>query len=206
MTEVDKTTGRGARFVTALAMIAIALPAYASGGGGGSSGGGGGSSGGGGNGGSGSAGTSTRVTTCKKTGEVYDSARKKCVMKSSQNFPDKDLYEQGRALALEGEYASALDLLQSVRNTKDPMVLTMIGYSKRKMGDVDGGFASYRQALAIDPDNVNTHEYMGEAYVLLGRMEEAKVELATLQRLCGGSGCEQYDDLAKALAGTPDED
>ncbi|MBN9009164.1 MAG: tetratricopeptide repeat protein, partial [Rhizobiales bacterium] len=88
----------------------------------------------------------------------------------------------------------------------DPMVYTMIGYSKRKMGDMDGGFSAYRQALAIDPDNLNTHEYMGEAYVTIGRVEEAKLELATLKKLCGGAGCEQYDDLAKALAGEPDED
>ena len=33
----------------------------------------------------------------------------------------------------------------------------------------------------------------------IGKVQEAKLELATLQKLCGGAGCEQYDDLAKVL-------
>jgi tetratricopeptide (TPR) repeat protein len=148
---------------------------------------------------------SGKVPTCK-TGEVYDSVKKKCVPKTSEIFPDKDLYEQGRALALAGDYPNALDLLQSVKNQKDPMVLTMIGYAKRKIGDIAGGFDYYHQALAIDPNNLNTHEYMGEAYLVIGKVEEAKLELSTLEKLCGGKGCEQYDDLARVLAGEPNID
>jgi tetratricopeptide (TPR) repeat protein len=155
-----------------------------------------------GGGGSGSGG-SEPVHTCPKKGEVWKDG--KCVKKTSA-IPDQDLYAQGRQLALDGHYAEALDLLGSVTNQRDPMVLTMIGYAKRKQGDMDGGFAAYRQALAIDPANLNTHEYMGEAYVTIGKVEEAKLELATLQKLCGGAGCEQYDDLAKVLRGEPDED
>jgi len=167
------------------ALFVMAAPALAASGGGG--------------GGSGSA---EPVHTCPK-GEVWKDG--KCVKRTSE-IPDSDLYAQGRQLALDGKYEEALDLLGAVRNQKDPMVLTMIGYSKRKMGDMEGGFSAYRQALAIDPGNLNTHEYMGEAYVTIGKVEEAKLELATLKKLCGGAGCEQYDDLAKALAGEPDVD
>jgi len=174
----------------AFALLILAAPAFAASGG---------------SSGSGSSGASRQVVTCK-TGEVYDNAKKKCVPKTSAIVPDKDLYEQGRALALAGDYPNALDLLQSVKNQKDTMVLTMIGYAKRKMGDVAGGFEYYNQALAIDPNNLNTHEYMGEAYVVIGKFEEAKLELSTLAKLCGGRGCEQYDDLAKVLAGEPTTD
>lgn len=190
MTSIRKYNIGEASIAAALAFLTFAAPAFAA------------SSG---SGGSGSSGGSSQVATCK-TGEVYDNAKKKCVPKTSGIVPDKDLYEQGRALALAGDYPSALDLLQSVRNQKDPMVLTMIGYSKRKMGDVAGGFEYYNQALAIDPNNLNTHEYMGEAYVVIGKIEEAKLELSTLAKLCGGKGCEQYDDLAKVLAGEPTTD
>jgi tetratricopeptide (TPR) repeat protein len=169
----------------ALAVFVLAAPALAASGG---------SSGGG-------SGSAEPVHTCPKKGEVWKDG--KCVKRTSE-IPDSDLYAQGRQLALDGKYEEALDLLGSVRNQKDPMVLTMIGYSKRKMGDMDGGFSAYRQALAIDPNNLNTHEYMGEAYVTIGKVEEAKLELATLKKLCGGSGCDQYDDLAKVLAGEPD--
>ena len=86
------------------------------------------------------------------------------------------------------------------------MVLTMIGYAERKMGNIAGGFDYYHRALAIDPNNLNTHEYMGEAYVMIGEVEQATLELGTLEKLCGGKGCEQYDDLATALAGKPNID
>jgi tetratricopeptide (TPR) repeat protein len=186
---------RAAGMAGALAFALMTVPAIASGGGGGG-GGGGGSSGSGGGG-------SEPVHTCPKKGEVWKNG--KCVKRTGA-IPDGDLYAQGRQLALDGQYEAALDLLHAVHNQRDPMVLTMIGYSKRKLGDMDGGFAAYKEALAIDPDNLNTHEYMGEAYVTIGKVGEAKLELATLRKLCGGAGCEQYDDLAKALNGEPDDD
>ena len=74
----------------------------------------------------------------------------------------------------------------------------MRGYATRKLGRWDEGMALYEKALALDPDNINTHEYKGEAFVVAGRMDQAKAELATLQRLCG-TECEQYEDLAKAI-------
>ena len=80
------------------------------------------------------------------------------------------------------------------------MVLTMIGYSTRKLGDTEGGIAIYQQALAIDPNNVNTHEYLGEGYLVAGRVDLAKAELVTVQKLCGDTTCEQYQDLHGALA------
>jgi tetratricopeptide (TPR) repeat protein len=80
----------------------------------------------------------------------------------------------------------------------------MIGYSKRKLGNFDEGVAYYQQALAIDPNNADTREYLGEAYVETGRMDLAKAELASVQTICG-TECEQYEDLAAAIAGQPDE-
>ena len=64
--------------------------------------------------------------------------------------------------------------------------------------------AYYQKALAIEPDNVNTHEYLGEGYVAIGRVELARLELDKLARICGTS-CEQYEDLAKAISGESDE-
>jgi tetratricopeptide (TPR) repeat protein len=91
-----------------------------------------------------------------------------------------------------------------VQNQNDSKVLTMIGYAKRKLGSVDEGMAYYQRALAIDPNNADTREYLGEAYVQTGRMDLAKAELANVQALCG-TECEQYQDLAAAIAGQPDE-
>jgi tetratricopeptide (TPR) repeat protein len=142
----------------------------------------------------------TQVVKCNK-GWTYDQSKKACVKNQSMN--DQQLYDQGRALALAGAYTNALDSLNAIRNKNDAMVLTMIGYSERKMGNYDQGLAYYAKALAIDPTNINTHEYLGEAYAEKGQIDLAKAELVKVAAV-GGTNTEQYLDLAKAIAGTPD--
>ena len=122
-----------------------------------------------------------------------------CVQVSGSALPDRALYEQGRRLALSGHYAEAIPVLEAVRRTDDPMVFTMRGFAWRKLGHFDRAMVLYRQALAIDPGNVDTHEYMGEGYVTMGRPDLARIELAAVRQGCGGPECEQYEDLAKAI-------
>ena len=81
------------------------------------------------------------------------------------------------------------------------MVLTMIGYATRKSGHYDEGLAYYDKALALNPDNVNTHEYLGEAYFEKGKKDLALVELAKIEKVCGTT-CEQYEDLSATIAGS----
>lgn len=119
-------------------------------------------------------------------------------------LPDDTLYAQGRALALAGYYREALPILRAVTRTDDAMVYTMEGYALRKLGRFDRAMALYDRALAIDPNNANTHEYIGEGYVTAGRLEYARAELATLRRICG-TDCGQYQDLERAIrTGTPE--
>lgn len=151
---------------------------------------------------SGGSGTDTPAPKCKQ-GLVWDKKLQRCVRAQSSNLPDKELLQQGRALALAGRYDDALVVLDAVKDKQDAMVLTYIGYSHRKKGDTDTGIGYYKQALAIDPDNLNTHEYLGEGYASAGRMELAKAELGIVEKLCGGKTCEQYEDLASAIAGNP---
>ena len=150
--------------------------------------------------------TSTPVVDCVKqkgAGWAYSESQGKCVKVSA--LDDKELYADGHALALAGYYTSALATLNAVRDKHDSMVLTMIGYSTRKLGHTAEGIAIYQEALAIDPNNINTHEYLGEGYIVAGRVDLAKAELSTLQNLCG-IGCKQYRDLNGALLGHPDQD
>ena len=150
--------------------------------------------------GGGSSGSGAGTPGCP-SGEVWNSHKGKCA-KNTSSLDDKQLYTQGRDLALAGRYAEALTALEAVKNQNDAMVLTMIGYSKRKLGNYDEGVALYQQALAIDPNNVNTHEYLGEAYAEKGKLDLAKAELVKVAAVCGTT-CEQYQDLAKAIAGAP---
>lgn len=149
----------------------------------------------------GSGGGSGGSHSCKN-GTHWDPNKGQCAKHS--DLEDKYLYEHGRDLALAGNYDEALKLLKAV---KDPgtMTFTMIGYATRKLGNYDEGVAYYAKALALDPNNINTHEYLGEAYAEKGRVDLAKAELIKVAAVCGTT-CEQYQDLSKAIAGTPDED
>lgn len=187
----QQSTGLMKAGILALALAGASLigvgPGFAaSGGGGGGSSGGGSSSG------------SSNETTCN-AGWEWDQAKQLCVRKDSSLMDDRELYVAGRALAKDGQYQEALALLQAIGNKHDAMVLTMIGYSKRKLGDVDTGIDFYHQALAIEPDNINTREYLGEGYVSLGRMDLAQVQLDRIEQVCGTT-CEQYEDLSAAMA------
>ena len=138
-------------------------------------------------------------TVCRE-GWFYNLDLKICQWLGNVTLNDGELYEQGRALALAGHYAQALDLFDAIVDKDDAMVLTMIGYATRKLGNLAEGIAIYRQALALEPNNLNTHEYLGEGYLDAGRIDLAEAELDTLEQLCGVD-CPQYRALAGVIAG-----
>ena len=178
------------------AILAVSISGLAFAAGGGT--GGGGTRGGTTSSGGDSGNASPSAKDCKK-GEVWDKKKQKCVKVESGVLPDKELYAQGRALAKEGNYDWALEVLAAIRNQNDPFVLNYIGYSNRKAGRLEIGISFYRKALAIDPNFVLAREYLGEGYVAAGRIDLAKVELAEIAKRCG-TKCEEYKDLSKAIA------
>jgi tetratricopeptide (TPR) repeat protein len=140
-----------------------------------------------------------------KNGEVVKIVKKngkdvkECVKVTGSLVPDDDLYHQGWVLAKAGQYDWAIEVLSSVKDQTNPDVLTMLGYSNRKAGRVDVGFNFYNKALAINPDHVRAHEYLGEGLVAQGKIEQAKVQLGEVKRICGNTTCEEYQDLSKAI-------
>jgi len=146
--------------------------------------------------------TSEVVKTVKKNGKDV----KACVKVSGSLLDDGDLYHQGWVLAKAGKYDWAIQVLSSVKDQSNPDVLTMLGYSNRKAGRVDVGFDFYHKALAINPDHVRAHEYLGEGLVAQGKLEDAKAQLGEVQRICGNTTCEEYQDLSKAIAGGKDDE
>jgi Flp pilus assembly protein TadD len=73
-----------------------------------------------------------------------------------------------------------------------------LGFAYRKLGNLDRSFVHYREALRLDPGLKSAHEYIGEAYLMAGDKAKAREHLATLEKLCG-RGCEEYQDLARAI-------
>jgi tetratricopeptide (TPR) repeat protein len=111
---------------------------------------------------------------------------------------DQDLALAGRNLALGGHYKDAIKVLHLASNENDPAILTYLGYSHRKLGNVDLGISLYKKALDIDPDNVDTREYLGEGYVSKGALDLAWLELVEIEKRCGTT-CAEYQALEKAM-------
>jgi len=117
----------------------------------------------------------------------------------SSALPDDQIYSLGYWQAKGGEYAAALTTLRSASNQADPRIQTMIGYSLRKLGRVDEALPYYFAALATDPKRTTTRQYLGEAYLQIGRPDQAKQQLAEIAKRCG-TACEDYQLLKDAIA------
>lgn len=134
---------------------------------------------------------------CKQYAEGT-SKWKKCIKKYSAELKDDDLYWAGSVLAVNEDYEGALEVLAEAHNANDPRILSLTGYATRKLGRVEEGLAFYHQALALDPNLVETREYLGEGYLQLGKLAEARHELEEIAKRCG-TGCESYAELDKAI-------
>ncbi len=136
---------------------------------------------------------------CKDTkGKVWDVKNKKCVDQAAMLLDDESIYETGRYLAVNGRYDEAITVLNGVANPNDKRVLTYLGYSYRKSGQIDVGMKYYADALAVDPNYVLVREYLGEAYIQKGDLAGARNQLAEIETRCGET-CGVYVDLAKKI-------
>jgi Flp pilus assembly protein TadD len=81
-------------------------------------------------------------------------------------------------------------------------VHNLLGYSYRKQAapNLPKAFEHYNIALKLDPKHKGAHEYIGEAYLMDNKPAEAEKHLARLEAICGNRTCEEYADLARAIA------
>ena len=137
----------------------------------------------------------------KKCSQFKDGSAgwKKCM--GTKLTDDVDSYSVGYWMAKTGDYATALDLLRSVKNQSDPRVQTMIGFALRRLGHVDEAMAYYTAALATDPNRTSTRQYLGEAFLQKGDRSAALGQLGEIGQRCGTTS-EHYRQLADAIAKT----
>ena len=86
-------------------------------------------------------------------------------------------------------------------NPNNPDYHNLYAYSVRKGANPDMSlvFKHYNEALRIDPKHKGAHEYIGEAYLMVGNVAKAKEHLTQLDKLCFFS-CSEFTDLKKAIA------
>lgn len=134
---------------------------------------------------------------CPK-GQVWDSKSQKCVMQTSSLVPDADRTDYAYRLAKDGRYEEALALLDTLKNPNTAKALNYRGYATRKLGRTDEGIGYYLKSVELDPQYAQVREYLGEAYVIKGRLDLAQEQLQQIKSICGNT-CEEYQDLAEAI-------
>jgi tetratricopeptide (TPR) repeat protein len=101
------------------------------------------------------------------------------------------------------DWSAAAGVLKSALST-DPNNANyhnLYAYSLRKGANPDMNlvFKHYNEALRLDPKLKGAHEYIGEAYLMVGNVAKAKEHLGQLDKLCFFS-CSEFSDLKKAIA------
>jgi len=139
----------------------------------------------------------TDLTTCMP-GQIWDAKKHKCLQRHSGVLPDTELTGYANALLKADRFEEAIDVLDLLDNPNTPRALNYRGYATRKLGRIDEGIGYYLKSVALDPAYPQVREYLGEAYIIEGKFDLAKDQLATIEKICG-KDCVFYGELEKAL-------
>ncbi len=111
--------------------------------------------------------------------------------------------EKATAATKRQDWASAADVLKGglATDPNNASYHNLYAYSLRKSANPDMNlvFKHYNEALRIDPKHRGAHEYIGEAYLMVGNLPKAKEHLSALDKLCFFP-CVEYTDLKKSIA------
>ena len=138
------------------------------------------------------------LTTCAK-GSIWSKKKHSCLVHRTGLFTDDELTEYAFSLAKAQRYDEAIELLDGLQNADTPKAWNYRGYATRKLGKTEEGIGYYLKSVALDPNYTEVREYLGEAYVIQGKLDLAKDQLQTIERLCGNRTCEEYEELSGAI-------
>lgn len=111
---------------------------------------------------------------------------------------DQNLIAGRRAFDAGDWLGATEDFAQAIESGADNAdTYNLLAYSYRRLGQLDLAFANYARALELNPRHRGAHEYIGEAYLLVGNPTEAAAHLSALKEICGN--CSEAMKLRKAL-------
>lgn len=117
--------------------------------------------------------------------------------------PPDPVLERAAAASERQEWERAASILkQALARSPDNAEYHNLYAHALRMGprpDMGQVFKHYGEALRLEPDHRGAHEYVGEAYLMIGNLAKAKEHLAALDRLCF-FGCQEYSDLKREIA------
>lgn len=141
----------------------------------------------------------TRTTLECNDGRVWDDKAQICVDVKSGLIDDDARYRAAREFAWAGQYENAISALAAMSDPQEDRVLTYMGFSLRKSGEVMRGMSYYQAALDANPDNLLARSYLGQAFVTLGAAGPAREQLAEI-RARGGAGSWPEIALERSIA------
>ena len=117
--------------------------------------------------------------------------------------PADPLIERAVRANEEKDWARSQQIMRDalLKDAKNADYHNLYAYAIRK-GDkpnLDLVFKHYNEALRINPKHRGAHEYIGEAYLMVGNVAKAKEHLSALDQICF-FGCDEYGLLKKAIA------
>ena len=118
----------------------------------------------------------------------------------SKAAPPDPNYAKARALIDAGSYGDAIPFLEKAvtANPKSADAYNYLGYSHRKIGQIDAALENYRRALELQPKHLGANEYLGELYLETNQIDKAVQQLQKLDDICRND-CKEYSTLKKAI-------
>ena len=105
----------------------------------------------------------------------------------------------GRSRPSDWERAAAFLERAAEADARNADVFNLLAYSYRHLEPTRRGVrALMRGRWTLDPRHLGAHEYVGEAYLLVGDLARAEHHLAALTEIC--ASCEETEELAEAIA------
>ena len=113
---------------------------------------------------------------------------------------DED-YAAARKAIVAKQWEEAIARLRKaeVRHPDYADLQNYLGYAHRNLKQFDAAFRHYKRAIELEPRHRGAHEYIGEAYLMVGDVPNAEKHLAALRAICL-LPCEELTDLEKAFA------
>ena len=110
-------------------------------------------------------------------------------------------YSRGVQALEAKDWKGAIRLLSSValRDTRNADVQNYLAYAYRNSGELALAFKHYSRALELNPRHRGAHEYLGEAYLMIGNLPKAEEHLVALKQICL-IPCDEYGHLEKRVS------
>ena len=122
---------------------------------------------------------------------------------SALRAPADPAFDQFATASARNDWGAAASAMRDAlsRDAANADFHNLYAYALRKGGNpnMDLVFKHYNEALRIDAKHRGAHEYIGEAYLMVGNLAKAKEHLGMLDKLCFFK-CAEFTDLKKAIA------